>query len=168
MTCANEASPSINSASPGALGSTDTAEIVGDAVKSTTTTFAWRAIWRAIVSAVKVMLAFEAVPSTVILRAAAPASRKSSARRSISEKADIISAAAGRATTSGSNSGWGSGSAVAMDAAAAGTRTAAGADVKAATARGAVTRNNSPVTITPVLSIRVANVAISTIGSFFG
>ena len=29
-------------------------------------------------------------------------------------------------------------------------------------------RSNSPVTIAPALSIRVASVAISTIGSFFG
>ena len=35
-------------------------------------------------------------------------------------------------------------------------------------ARGAVMRSNSPVTIAPALSIKVANVAISTIGSFFG
>ena len=47
-------------------------------------------------------------------------------------------------------------------------RIAAGADTNAATARGAVMRSNSPVTIAPARSIRVANVAISTIGSFFG
>ena len=77
MTCENEASPSINSASPGAVGSTDTAEIVGDdADRSTTTTLALRAISRASVSAVSVMLSPEAVPRTVILRAASPAPRR--------------------------------------------------------------------------------------------
>ena len=35
-------------------------------------------------------------------------------------------------------------------------------------ARGAVMRSNSPVAIAPALSIKVASVAISTIGSFFG
>src|SRR6202051_4303389 len=141
MTCANEASPSINSASPGALGSTDTAEMVGAAAaKSTTTTFALRASKRAIVRAVNVMLSSEAVPSTVILRAAAPASRKSSARRSIPERADIImsgTAALATATDSGSDSGSGS---AATDGAATGIRNTAGGDEKAATARGAVIR----------------------------
>ncbi len=34
--------------------------------------------------------------------------------------------------------------------------------------RGAVMRNSSPVTIAPEVSSKVASVAISTIGSFFG
>ena len=73
----NEASPCINSASPGADGSTDTAEIAGDAAdKSTTTTLALRAISRASVSAVIVMLSPAAVPRTVTLCAASPALRK--------------------------------------------------------------------------------------------
>ena len=77
MTCENEASPSISSASPGASGSTDTAEIVGeDADRSTTTTLALRAIRRASVSAVSVMLSLGAVPRIVTLRAASPAPRK--------------------------------------------------------------------------------------------
>ena len=41
MICENDASPCINSASPGAEASADTADIVGeDAARSTTTTFA--------------------------------------------------------------------------------------------------------------------------------
>ena len=52
MICANDASPCISSASPGATGSVDTAAIVGeDATRSTTTTFACCAISRASVSA---------------------------------------------------------------------------------------------------------------------
>ena len=48
IACEKEACPSIKSAGPGAAGSTDTAEILGDdADRSTTTTFAWRAIRRA-------------------------------------------------------------------------------------------------------------------------
>ena len=35
-------------------------------------------------------------------------------------------------------------------------------------ARGAVMRNSSPVAIAPEVSSKVASVAISTIGSFFG
>ena len=35
-------------------------------------------------------------------------------------------------------------------------------------ARGAVMRSSSPVTTMPAVSIKVASVAISTIGSFFG
>ena len=89
MTCENEASPSINSASPGAAGSTDTAAIVGDdADRSTTTTLASRAIRRASVSAVRVMLSPDAVPRIVTLRAASPALRKSSASCSISVSPD--------------------------------------------------------------------------------
>src|SRR3984957_11688991 len=85
MICEKEASPSINSVSPGAFGSADIAEIVGDAAaRSTTTTLALRAISRAMVSAVSVMLSLEAVPRMVILRASAPAPRRPSARRSIS------------------------------------------------------------------------------------
>ena len=77
MTCENEASPSINSASPGAAGSTETAAIVGDdADRSTTTTLALRAISRASVNAVRVMLSLDAVPRIVTLRAASPALRK--------------------------------------------------------------------------------------------
>ena len=184
MTCANEASPSINSASPGAFGSTDTAEMVGDdAAKSTTTTFALRAIRRAIVSAVNVMLSLAAVPRTVILRAAAPASRKSSARRSISEKLGN-NVRSGRSRRPQAQQALALALALALARLWLGLRLGhrggngceqqpargplRGADVKAATARGAVMRNNSPVTIAPAESIRVANVAISTIGSFFG
>ena len=42
------------------------------------------------------------------------------------------------------------------------------AGTNATDARGAVMRSNSPVAIAPALSISVASVAISTIGSFFG
>ena len=41
-------------------------------------------------------------------------------------------------------------------------------EMNAATARGAVMRNYSPVTMMPLESSRVASVAINTIGSFFG
>ncbi len=59
------------------MGSTETAEIVGEvADKSTTTTLASRASSRASVSAVSVMLSLEAVPRIVTLRAASPAPRK--------------------------------------------------------------------------------------------
>src|SRR5882757_1105864 len=43
-----------------------------------------------------------------------------------------------------------------------------GADANAADARGAVMRSNSAVAMQPALSINVASVAISTIGSFLG
>src|ERR1700692_2856788 len=103
MTCEKEASPSINSASPGAFGSTDTAGIVGEAAaKSTTTTFALRAIRRAIVNAVNVILSLEAVPRTVILRAAAPAWRKWSATPSISVNPLPMSGSAAQETGAGS------------------------------------------------------------------
>src|SRR5258708_6372771 len=168
MTCENEASPSINSASPGAAGSADTADIVGDdADRSTTTTRAWRAIRRASVSAVKVMLSLEAVPRIVTLRAASPAPRKRAASRSISVNSVGISAAGGGLTSGRVSLNTGAGS-VAATAAAGGARTGAGEDANAAIARGAVMRSNSPVAIVPALSISVASVAISTIGSFFG
>src|SRR5580704_17634690 len=168
MTWENEASPSISSARPGAAGSTDIAAIIDDdADRSTITTFASRAIRRASVSAVSVMLSFEAVPRTVTLRAASPALRKSSASRAISVNAAGTSGPASRKTGAGS----GSGGAI---VAAIGARTGAGAGTNsgeaanAAGARGAVIRSNSAVTITPALNINVANVAISTIGSFLG
>src|SRR2546423_9247279 len=176
MTCENEASPSINSASPGAAGSTDIADMVGDdADKSTTTTLILPAIRRASVNTVNVMLSPEAVPRTVTLRAAPPARRKSSATHSISVGSGTASGAGsprscGRLTNSAARSAAGAGSAakVASAAEVAAARSGAGEDANAAVARGAVMRSNSPVAIAPALSINVASVATSTIGSFFG
>ena len=50
----------------------------------------------------------------------------------------------------------------------AGPRAGNDGNTNAAGARGAVMRRSSPVAIAPALSINVASVAISTIGSFFG
>src|SRR5260363_366954 len=85
MICANVASPCINSARPGAAGSTVAAANTGaDATRSTTTTLAWRAIRRASVSAVSVTLSPVAGPSTVTLWAAGPDATSRSASASIS------------------------------------------------------------------------------------
>ena len=159
MTCENEASPIIKSASPGAVGSTDVNEMVADdADRSTTTTRAVCAIRRASVSAVKVMPSLEAVPRIVILRAASPASRKSLASFSISVNSAAMSGLVSLKKGSGS----------ATTVAAVGTSTGAGEGANAAAAGGAVMRRSSPVAIAPALSISVANVAIRTTGSFLG
>src|SRR5580692_9760009 len=183
MTWVNEASPCINSANPGAFGSTETAEIVGEvAVRSTTMTLALCAIRRAMVSAVRVMLSLEAVPRMVTLRAATPAASSFSASCSTSDNSDSISGASGTATdsTAAFDSITGTDSIAGLDSAAnlgstgaaktfaTGSRSGADTDTNAAAARGIVIRSNSPVTINPLDSIRVASVAISTIGSFFG
>ena len=102
MICENDASPCISSASPGAFGSTETAAIVGEnAARSTTTIFAWRAISRASVSAVSVMLSLGAVPNTVTLWAPAPARQRSSASCSTSPTAVTASAVPSLNTGSG-------------------------------------------------------------------
>ena len=141
--------------------STETAATVGDEpARSTTTTRALRASSRASVSVVSVMLSPGAVPITVILWAPCPASRKVSASCSISlergghdRRRRLIRNL--RALDSTALSAFGS-------------RAGATEAASEATARGAVMRSNSPVTIRPVESSSVARVAISTIGSFFG
>src|SRR6266700_1783199 len=159
MTCENEASPIIKSASPGAVGSTDVNEMVADdADRSTTTTRAVSAIRRASDSAVSVMLSLGAVPRIVILRAASPASRKSLASVSISVNSGAMSGPVSPKKGSGS----------ATTATAVGASTGAGKGANATAARGAVMRRSSPVAIAPALSINVASVAISTTGSFLG
>ena len=158
--------------------------MVGEAAaRSTTITLALRAIRRAMVSAVRVMLSLGAVPRTVTLRAATPAASSFSASCSTSRSSDSISGASGTATgsTAGSDStaaGLDSaaslysaanlGSAGGLKTLATGSRSGAETDTKAAAARGIVMRSNSEVTINPVDNISVASVAISTIGSFFG
>ena len=122
------------------------------------------------------MLSPEAVPRIVTLRAASPAPRRSPAKLSISVSSDAIGG-----DISGAISAAGSARLCRTDIVeyrlAIGHRDLlgrrrrgplAGDETNAATARGAVMRSNSPVTIAPALSIKVASVAISTIGSFFG
>jgi hypothetical protein len=186
MICANDASPCINSASPGATGSTDAIVIMGeDAARSTTTIFACCAISRASVKAVSVMSSPEAVPSTVTLRAAVPAPTRTSASCSISpiSATGFVRGASARGSF---NNGSGVASSTlgitGSSGAIAGARTGAGGAAKAISGaisritsggaapgrRGAVIRNSSPVAIAPDVSSKVASVAISTIGSFFG
>ena len=156
MICEKDASPCINSASPGARGSIDVPEIGAEAARSTTTTRASRAISRASVSVANVMASVDAVPSTVTLRAPSSAPRHASASRSISSNSVAIS---GASPATGSLS---------LDTIAGDAWIEADGDINAAAARGAVRRKSSPVRIAPPESSNVASVAISTIGSFFG
>ena len=137
-----------------------------DAARSTTTTFACRAIRRASVKAVSVMLSLDAVPRIVTLRAAPPAWTSSSASCSISSiphrrsRYRVQTGAGFEDLQLASKYGAVGGDDV---------RIGAGEDRSSQrSARGAVMRSNSPVTIAPEVSSKVASVAISTIGSFFG
>ena len=124
------------------------------------------------------MLSLEAVPSTVTLRAAAPAPRRSSASRSISPELgrDVRDGCLGSERSAhglvdgkrGRSAAHGTGSRRGQQSQAHGASRARLRPQTAAAVRGAVMRSNSPVAIAPAVSSNVASVAISTIGSFFG
>ena len=146
-----------------------TAAMVGeDAARSTTTIFACRAISRASVSAVSVMLSLEAVPRTVTLRAADAGAdeRVGQLLDFVDLHRDILARDIHMGmglTNTGAGANTGSRSAVASAAIAGSSGTIAGArscsggestttsrrDGGATAASGAVMRSNSPVTIAP-------------------
>ena len=162
MICENVASPCINSARPGACGSTDTAEIVGDDAAEID----------------------HHDPRLARHQAGQRQRRQRDAfTRRGAEHRDLARGLAGTAQFVGESldlgqlrcdcrdgfrSRTGSARRRIPPAPAPAARIDAAGETNAATARGAVMRNNSPVTIMPVESNSVASVAISTIGSFFG
>ena len=156
-----------------------------DATRSTTTTFACRAISRASVSAVSVMLSLDARAEHGHLarRGAAPASvsatlldfagfRRGIHRAGIASRLDQFRLGDSSASTAGAAEARARSPARAPAPAERRTYQAqfrAQLPAQAASrARGAVMRNSSPVAIAPEVSSKVASVAISTIGSFFG